>query len=201
MKSVHDFIVMPVGDRYNNYLEVGDKKLVLNSTVEDHKFINRKAVVISTPASITTPIEEGDEVIIHHNVFRSYYNQQGKKVDSSKLLNENQFFCQPDQVYLYKKLIKWYAVGKRCFVKPLLNTSDLRDKKTLNNVGVVKYNNNLLEAQGINEGDCIAFKNNREFEFVVDNELLYCLHTDDILIKYEYKGDKKEYNPSWAKSS
>ena len=68
MKSVHDFIVMPVGDRYNNHLEVGDKKLILNSTVEDHKFINRKAVVISTPTSINTPIEEGDEVIITSKV-------------------------------------------------------------------------------------------------------------------------------------
>ncbi len=45
------------------------------------------------------------------------------------------------------------------------------------------------------------FKSNREFEFVVDNELLYCMQSNDILIKYENKGNETEYNPSWAKSS
>tara|TARA_A100001391_G_scaffold204314_2_gene199553 strand:+ start:139 stop:744 length:606 start_codon:yes stop_codon:yes gene_type:complete len=201
MRSVHDYIVVPFGQRYDNSIDVGEKELILNSSVEDHKFINRKGIVLSTPTSIQTDIEEGDQVIIHHNVFRSYYNQHGKKVDSSKLLNDNQFFCQPDQIYLYKKVVKWNTVGKRCFVKPIENSDDLRDKKTLNNVGIIKYNNKWLESQGINEGDHVAFKNNREFEFIVDNELLYCLHIDDILIKYEYKGHEKEYNPSWAKSS
>jgi hypothetical protein len=27
------------------------------------------------------------------------------------------------------------------------------------------------------------------------------MESNDILLKYEYKGDEKEYNPGWAKSS
>jgi hypothetical protein len=27
------------------------------------------------------------------------------------------------------------------------------------------------------------------------------MKSNDIVIKYEYKGDEKEYNPSWSKSS
>ena len=63
MKSVYDFIVEPVGERYDNELKVGDKKLVLNSKIESHKFVNNKAKVVSIPIAIKTPIKVGDEVI------------------------------------------------------------------------------------------------------------------------------------------
>ena len=63
MRSVYDFIVEPVGERYDNELKVGDKKLVLNSKIESHKFINNKAKVISVPIAFKTPIKVGDELL------------------------------------------------------------------------------------------------------------------------------------------
>ena len=69
MRSVYDFIIKPLGERYDNELKVGDKKLILNSKIESHKFVNNKAIVMSTPLAITTPIEVGDTVIVHHNIF------------------------------------------------------------------------------------------------------------------------------------
>ena len=37
---------------------------------------------------------------------------------------------------------------------------------------------------------------------VIDGQLLYCMKSKDIVIKYdEYKGNETEYNPSWAQSS
>ena len=66
---------------------------------------------------------------------------------------------------------------------------------------MIKYDNSSLNALKISTGDAVVFKSNREFEFVVDNELLYCMQSNDILIKYENKGNETEYNPSWAKSS
>ena len=53
----------------------------------------------------------------------------------------------------------------------------------------------------MNVGDLIGFKANREFEFLIDGEVLYCMKSNDILIKYENKGNETEYNPSWANSS
>ena len=52
-----------------------------------------------------------------------------------------------------------------------------------------------------NPGDVIGFKPNREFEFIINKELLYCMESNDIVIKYEHQKNKTEYNPSWAKSS
>lgn len=111
------------------------------------------------------------------------------------------FFCQPDQIYLYKTDDKWRSFGDRCFVAPIKNKDPLTLDKEQKNIGILKYGNKLLEARGINERDLIGFPSMREFEFIIDNTRLYCLHIDDILIKYEYKGNEEEYNPSWAKSS
>ena len=200
MKSVWNFLVKPVEERYDNSIKVKDKELVLNTSIEQFKFISNKAVVVNTPTAFSTVIEEGDEVIIHHNVFRRYYNAKGKAVDSSKKFKDDLFFCQPDQIYLYKKVVKWNTFGERCFVMPVKNNNALELQKEKKNVGILKYGNKFLEAQGINEGDVIVFPNNREFEFLIDKQRLYCIHNDDILIKYEYKGNEEEYNPSWAKS-
>ena len=50
-------------------------------------------------------------------------------------------------------------------------------------------------------GDTVGFTPNSEWEFVVDNQLMYCMRTKDIVIKYEHKQNQKEYNRSWASSS
>ena len=201
MRSVFDFIVKPVEGRYDNEIKVGDKKLMLNSSIESFKFISRKAEVVYVPIAFKSSINVGDTVIIHHNVFRRYYNQKGEAVDSSKLFKENLYFCQPDQIYLYKRDNQWNPVGTRCFVMPIKNNDTFSIDKERKNIGVLKIGNKSLESLGISEGDLIGFRPNREFEFIVDDQRLYCMESNDILLKYEYKGDEEEYNPSWAKSS
>ena len=47
MKSLYDFIVQPVGDKYSNTVNIGDKKLVVNTKIENWKFVNRVAKVIA----------------------------------------------------------------------------------------------------------------------------------------------------------
>ena len=201
MRSVYDFIIKPVGERYDNEISVGDKKLILNSKIENHKFINNVAEVIATPLAYTTPINKGDKVLVHHNIFRRYYNQQGKEVNSSKYFKDDQYFCQIDQIYMYSKDSDWTPINDRCFVAPIINEDDLDLQKEKKHIGILKYGNNSLESNKINVGDLIGFTPNSEFEFVVNDELLYCMRTKDIVIKYEYKTSETQYNPSWAKSS
>ena len=89
----------------------------------------------------------------------------------------------------------------RCFVMPIKNNDTFSMDKERKNIGVLKIGNKSLESLGISEGDLVGFRPNREFEFIVDDQRLYCMESNDILLKYEYKGDEEEYNPSWAKSS
>ena len=102
---------------------------------------------------------------------------------------------------MYKKDGEWKTIGDRCFLKPIKNKDTYRrtfDKKL---IGILKYGNSSLEASGINPGDLVGFIPDREWEFLIDEDLLYCMKSNDIVIKYEYKGNEAEYNPSWAQSS
>jgi hypothetical protein len=102
---------------------------------------------------------------------------------------------------MYKRNKTWKPNGNYCFIKPILKEDDSSLEKLKKNVGIIKYSNSSLEALDMHPEDFVGFKKNREFEFLVDKELLYCMQSNDILIKYEHKGNQKEYNPSWASSS
>ena len=200
MKSIYQYIVKPLGDRYNNKVLIDNKELIINTSISSHKFVNRIAEVVSTPKSFNTKIEKGDLVIVHHNLFRRYYNMKGKSVNSSKYFKNDLYFASIDQIYMYKKT-GWLPFNNYCFVKPIIDKDDYSSSKLKKNIGVLKYGNNSLEVLGINPGDIIGFKPNREFEFIINKELLYCMESNDIVIKYEHQKNKTEYNPSWAKSS
>tara|TARA_R110002020_G_scaffold140042_3_gene311263 strand:+ start:9337 stop:9942 length:606 start_codon:yes stop_codon:yes gene_type:complete len=200
MNSLYEFIVQPIGKTYNNTTKVGDKDLILNNKIESWKFVNRTAKVISIPSGIETNIKTGDTIIVHQNVFRKFYDMQGNKKNSRSYFKDNLYFVSLDQVYLYKTLDKWNTFGDRCFVKPIKNTDVLSSDKTAPYVGILKYTNSSLERSKIALNDVVGFKPGAEWEFVVDNELLYCMKSNDIVIKYGNKKNQEEYNPSWAHS-
>jgi len=195
MNSLYQFIIKPIGKRYKNKINIENKELIINSNISNHKFINREAEVVSVPLVYNTQIKKGDRVIVHHNLFRRYYNMKGKSVNSAKYFKDDLYFATPFQIYMYYKNA-WITNENYCFVKPLLE-----DDKIIKNKGILKYGNSSLETLEITPGDIIGFKPLREFEFIINNELLYCMESNDIVIKYEFKTNQKEYNPSWAKSS
>ena len=41
MKAYKDFIVSPIGERYNNSKKINGKDLILNTEIFNHQFINR----------------------------------------------------------------------------------------------------------------------------------------------------------------
>ena len=197
MKSLYSFIVKPYNKRYDNIRKVGDKQLIINTTIEDHQFISKKAVVVSTPAAFDTKIKKGDIVYIHHNIFRRWYDQKGKERNSSTFFKDDLYFCSPEQIYMYN--LKPHL--NYCFVKPILNKSNLSLSKEQEHFGILKYSNSSLEAVGLTPGDLVIFTPNSEFEFIIEGERLYCMKSNDIALTHEYQGDEKENNPSWAKSS
>jgi hypothetical protein len=196
MKSVYNFVVTPVGERYNNTKKVGSDDLILNTEIYNHQFVNRIARVISTPIIGGTDIKAGDEVIVHHNVFRRWHNIKGIEKNSRSYFNESTYFIAQDQIFLYKRDGEWNAPKGFCFVKPLkaIDQFNIESEKPLQ--GIVKYSDGTVEVD-----DLIGFKPGSRYEFVIDNERLYRVLSNLITIKYEYQGDEEEYNPSWAKSS
>jgi len=200
MKSLFDFIVEPVGQRYSNEIKVGDKSLIINTQVETFKSVNNIAKVIEVPLSIKTDIKKGDLIMIHHNVFRRWYNIRGEEKNSKSFFKDNLYFVQPNQVYLYKRKDTWCSVSNRCFISPIKSNDNRFSDQEQYLIGVLKYGNSVLETLEINEGDLVGYTPNGEYDFVVDGKRLYCMKSNDIVIKYERQGNEVEYNPSWAQS-
>ena len=197
MQSLYYFIVKPLEERYDNIRRVDDTDLIINTSIENHRFISKKAVVVSTPAAYTTEVNIGDEVYVHHNVFRRWYDQKDRERNSSTYFKDDLYFVIPEQIYMYN--LKPHL--DYCFVKPLKNQSILENRKEQPNVGIVKYSNKSLEALEITPETLITFTPDSEFEFIIEGERLYCMKSNDIALTHEYQGNEEENNPSWAKSS
>ena len=200
MRSVYDFIIKPVGKRYDNEVKVGEHTLITNSPIESFKHVNNIAEVVETPVAFATPTRKGDLIMVHHNVFRVFYDMKGIKKNSRSFLKNDLFFCAVDQVYLYKRKDTWKSFGDRCFVAPVKNKDLLSTDKVADLIGILKIGNSSLEESGINPGDIVGFTPNSEWEFVVDNQIMYCMKSNDIVIKYGLDRNEEEYNSRWATS-
>ena len=84
---------------------------------------------------------------------------------------------------------------------PLKNKDSLRIDKEQKLIGILKYGNKSLDALKISPGDVVGFTPNSEWDFIIDDQRVYCMKSNDIVIKYEHEGNEEGYNPSWAKSS
>ena len=196
MKSVHNYVVTPKGDRYNNTKEIEGGSLILNTEIYNHQFVNREATVISTPIAGHTDIQAQDTVLVHHNVFRRWNDVKGREKNSRSFFNESTYFITPDQIFLYKRHNEWIVPNGYCFVMPLKTVDQLNMESEVPLMGIVKYSDNTVDV-----GDLVGFRPSSEYEFIIDGQRLYRVLSNFITIKYEHQGDEEEYNPSWAQSS
>ena len=194
MRPYKDFIVSPIGDRYNNTKKIGEKNLILNTDIYNHQFVNRKAKVIATPLLFSSPINVGDEVIIHHNVFRRWNNMKGEEKNSRSYLRENEYFITIDQIYLYKKE-DWLVIPGYSYIKPLLSNDNTTFGLEKELVGMIKYSDNTFD-----KNEIIGYRPRTVVEDFVNGERLYRVMNKFITIKYGYQRNEKEYNPSWTQS-
>ena len=195
MKSIYGFLVKPSGDRYNNTKKIGDKELVLNTKIFNHKFVNREAEVLSIPKIGKTDIKVGDTIITHHNVFRRWENIKGIEKNSRSFIKKDLYVVHHDQIYLYKRKNKWIAPKGYCFIQPIKETNEFNIENEKPCTGVVLYSDG-----SVNVGDLVGFTPFSTFEFVVDGIRSYRVLSKFITIKYEYQGNEETYNPSWAQS-
>ena len=195
MRGVFDFIIKPKNKRYDNIKQIDDKELILNSEISDHRYVSRIGVVLSTPKLENTEIKTGDEVIVHHNVFRRWYDVRGVEQNSRSYWEDNKYFVKSDQIFLYKRNNKWHAPKGYCFIKPIESNNILLEKEVPLR-GIIKYVDK--ELKDINKEDLVGFTPSSEYEFIVNGERLYRVLTNSISIKYERQGNEKEYNPSWT---
>jgi hypothetical protein len=196
MKSVYNFVVKPKGERYNNTKKFDGGELILNTDIFQHQYVNREAIVISTPIIGDTDIKPGDTVIVHHNVFRRWNDINGIERNSKAYFDEDTYLINHDQIFLYKRKDKWVAPKGYCFVIPLKATDQFNTESEKPLQGIVKYSDGTVEVNKL-----VGFRPSSEYEFIVDGERLFRILSNFITIKYGRQGNEEEYNPSWAQSS
>ena len=194
MNAYKDFIVSPIGERYNNSKKINNKELILNTEVYNHHFVNRLAKVIATPLLFSSPINVGDEVIVHHNVFRRWHDVKGREKNSRSYFSKDKYIISSDQIYLYNQ-DKWKATPGNSFIKPIKSTDKFSIKNEKSLIGIIKYSDGSFK-----EGELVGFSPKMQCEDFINNERLYRIMNKFITIKYEYQGNEEEYNPSWSQS-
>jgi hypothetical protein len=193
MQSVFNYLVKPKGDRTVGFKKIEGQTLLLNTDLQNHNYTNRVGIVLNLPLVGNDELRVGDEIIVHHNVFRRFRDVRGNEKDSKNYLSEDVYTVQSDQIYAFKRNGEWKALKGFCFIKPIKEDKmfSIDFEKPL--IGIVKLGNDEIENESL-----VGFKPNSEYEFVIEGQRLYRVPTNSITIKYEYQGNEEEYNPSWA---
>jgi len=183
MQSPYNFIVTPINNRrYDNTKNINGIDFITSTSQEDHKTSNRFAEVISLPIDYKGEVKIGDILLVHHNVFKFYYDMYGREKSGRSFLKDNLFLIDSDQFFLYKQNGEWNAHSKYCFIKPIeLEKSYIYkggNEEPL--IGTVRYINKELKDLGVKEGDKISFTPDSEYEFNVEGEKLYRMFTNNI---------------------
>jgi hypothetical protein len=194
MKPIHTFLIKPKKERYDNIKKINNTELILNSGITDHKFVSREAIIHEPPIINGKHFTRGTELYVHHNIFRRWHDVRGIERNSKSYFKNNLYFCEPDQIFLYKHESGWKANDGFCFIKPLANEDKFSVNKEKPLMGIVKYTD---DSGLLTVGEKIGFTPDSEYEFIINNERLYRVMTKEISIKYEYKKEEREYNPSW----
>lgn len=197
MNALH-YIIVETDRAYNNEVNLGGVDITVNTGFEKVEYINRRAEVISAPKG--TILRKGDDVIVHHNIFRMRNGIKGVEVQSNYHIEDNTYFVPPTEVFLYKsgEMDDWEAVDPFCFIRPIekeknrvtdsgiiIGEEKSDNKKYVKHMGTVVYTNRQLKEEGINQGDTIVFSRFSEYEFEINGEILYKMSTGDIMAKIQ----------------
>jgi len=185
MKSPNYFVVSPLNDEaYSLTKNIAGVDILMSSNIEDHTRVNRFAVVRAVPDWYDGDISVGDTLVVHHNVFRVYYDMKGNKKNSWNHFRDNIYLIDQLQFFLYKKADgDWIAPYPYCFVSPVEQLEDKAVKRTNimeDNLGVVEYVHNHSE---LKPGDNVYFNRDMEYEFTIDDKRMYRMKSSDVCLK------------------
>lgn len=187
MKSPFSFILSPIGEQYKNTTKIHGVDLVVNTSLDLAKYVNRIAIVIELPIYYKGSISIGDIVVVHHNIFRTYHDMKGRQTKSPEFFRDDLYIVNPDRIYLYKSKGIWKSHLNYCFVKPIakiqssvIHSIDKEEK----HIGVIVYPSEQQEhILNLKSGSFVAFTKNSEYEFEVDGEKIYRMYDRDVVIE------------------
>ena len=181
MKSTFYFLVTPLNG--GEFMRQTKDGLIINANIDDHKSTQRLAKVIACPEG--TGVEEGDILLVHHNIFRPYYDMKGRLRKSSNLVKDKLYYVEPERVYMYIRDGKEYVFGDYSFIKPVNKDMDgfqystNVEKEMIGEVALIEPS--FSEQEEVSIGDVITFTKDSEYEFRINDERFYRVPTKNIV--------------------
>ena len=177
-----DFLISPLeGKQYVDEITIGDKKLLISNSIENHEDVQRIGVVRNIPKNYKGNIRIDDLVIIQHNIFRICFNDKGVPLQSDHYIKDDLFSVSPDLIYLIIRNGEFIATDNYVFIEPIEVDDFWLGKYTLQNIGIAKYINSALINQGVNVGDKIVFRKFANYPFEIFGQLLYLMKNNRVL--------------------
>ena len=184
MQVTDKFIITPKGgNNFVNEKTIGGHSLIVNTSIEEAKHVNRVGIVLALPLTYSGNIKVNDEVIVQHNVFRDWFDTKGITRKSDCHLKDNLYSVDEELIFLIVRNGEYISVDAFCFIKPIFEEERWVGMVEQKHIGTVKFSNKILEKQGVFVGDTIAFYMDCEYVFEIENEMLYRMRTERILAK------------------
>lgn len=178
------FIISPLnGEKFRTTKKVGDKELIINTSIEHAIDVNRIGVVESVPIDYNGNIKVGDNIVVQHNIFRTYFDGQGLTRESKFHIKDNYFKVEPELIYLIIRGEEIISVDNYVFVSPIFEEVKWKGRVEKQHQGILKYDNQILLSKGIKKGDTVVFSPNSEYQFDIFDETLYRMRVKRILAK------------------
>jgi hypothetical protein len=169
------------GNQYVNEIKIGDVKLVVNTSIEEADNVQRVGVVFSIPMTFSGNLEIGDEVVVHHNVFRTSLNDWGVPMESSYHFKDDMYFIGEDMIYLRIRNGEVTSYNDNVFILPIVEDTIWEGQKLIERQGIVKISNEKLRNQGIEENTKVVFRKFCEYKFNIFGMEMYKMQDKRIL--------------------
>lgn len=129
------------------------------------------------PAANYANLQIGDKVILHHNVFRKWFNVKGHLKDSSNFVKKDTFQANTDMIFAYDRGDGWKSVDGWIFVKPIEKSIE-----DIWNTGNHETQTGIVKIADEHVGEKVFFEEWCEHKYYIDGELLYRMHKDNLLL-------------------
>jgi hypothetical protein len=184
LQSVNRFLIKPVDSKqYINTIKVDHGELVVTTSIENHEDVQRYAQVIALPMAYEGNIRVGDTIIVQHNVFRIVVNDWGVPMQSNNHINDECFYVDEELIYLIIRKGVKIATDNYVFVQPIKEETRYEGVQLAQHVGILRFTSDNLKKQCLKDGDKVVFYRESEYEFKIDDQIMYMMRNIRLLAK------------------
>jgi hypothetical protein len=192
MQGLRHFIIEVKGP-FKDKIEIGSLEIFVDKKISRERSANRFGKVISCPIlEKSFGLKPGYEIIFDATILYRQIYKEGVQESIHLMDKEKSLYkIEPDLIVLFRENDKseWKGFKDNLMVEFLIEVPkirrhgfiDLPKGKTVEGKAKVKYRNEDLENEGIENGQVIFMKPSAGIPFFFKNETMYWIRTKDVL--------------------